>query len=53
MKHPNIKLTDRGGGVPYLHSPVCMFSAEDLNFTFSTLEELEIIEMEELSEETI
>ncbi len=52
MKHPNIKLTDRGGGSPYLHSPVCMFSEEDLNFSFSNLEELEIIEMEDFSEET-
>lgn len=51
MKHPNIKLTNRGGAAPYIHSPVCLFSADDLDFAFSSLEELEIIEMEETSEE--
>lgn len=44
MKHPNIKLTHSGGAFPYVHSPVCMFGADDLDFTFSTLDELEIID---------
>lgn len=47
LRHPNISLTHSGGAFPYVHSPVCMFSVEDLNFTFSVLEELEIIDMED------
>lgn len=43
MKHPNIKLTHSGGAFPYVHSPVCLYRAEDLDFTFTSLEELEII----------
>ena len=52
MSHPNISLTHSGGAFPYVHSPVCMFSVDDLNFTFSTLEELEIIDMEDNIETT-
>ena len=52
MSHPNISLTHSGGAFPYVHSPVCMFSVDDLNFTFSTLEELDIIDMEETIEQT-
>lgn len=52
MKHPNISLTHSGGAFPYVHSPVCMFGADDLNFTFSNMEELEIIDMEDLIETT-
>ena len=52
MGHPNISLTHSGGAFPYVHSPVCMFSVDDLNFTFSTLEELEIIDMEDNIETT-
>lgn len=52
MKHPNISLTHSGGAFPYVHSPVFMFGADDLNFTFSNMEELEIIDMEDLIETT-
>ncbi len=48
MKHPNISQTHSGGAFPYVHSPVCMYAAEDLDFTFTSLEELEIIDMEEI-----
>ena len=51
MKHPNIRLTHSGGAFPYVHSPVCMFSADDLDFTFSALDELEIID-ESMEEDT-
>ena len=44
MKHPNIKLTHSGGAFPYVHSPVCLYSADDLDFTFFALDELEIID---------
>lgn len=48
MKHPNIKLTEDGGAAPYIHSPVCLYAVDDLSFTFTSLEEIEIIEdMEE------
>ena len=52
MKHPNIKQSHSGGAFPYIHSPVCMYAADDLDFEFSSLEELQIIEMEEPLEET-
>ncbi len=44
MKHPNIKLTHSGGAFPYVHSPVCLYASDDLDFTFSTLDELEILD---------
>ena len=50
MKHPNIKLTHSGGAFPYVHSPVCLYSAGDLDFTFSSLDELEIIDEIESAE---
>ena len=46
MKHPNIHLTQDGGAFPYVHSPVCLYSAEDLTSPL-LLDEIEIIEMEE------
>lgn len=52
MKHPNIKLTHSGGAFPYVHSPVCLYSSEDLDFTFSTLDELEIIDENMIMEES-
>ena len=53
MKHPNIRLTHSGGAFPYVHSPVCMYSAGDLDFTFTSLDELKIIdEIEDTEEET-
>lgn len=44
IKHPNIKLTHSGGAFPYVHSPVCLYASNDLDFTFSTLDELEILD---------
>lgn len=52
MKHPNIKQSHSGGAFPYVHAPVCMYAADDLNFEFASLEELQIIEMEEPLEKT-
>lgn len=47
-KHPNIKLTEDGGAAPYIHSPVCLYAVDDLSFSFTSLDEIEIIEdMEE------
>ena len=47
MKHPNIKYTEDGGAAPYIHSPVCLYAAPDLSFTFTDINELNIITMEE------
>lgn len=47
MKHPNIHLTQDGGAAPYVHSPVCLYGAGDLDFAFTSLDEIEIVEMEE------
>ena len=47
MKHPNIRQSHSGGAFPYIHCPVCMYASDDLDFEFSSLEELQIIEMEE------
>ena len=47
MKHPNIKYTEDGGAAPYIHSPVCLYAASDLSFTFTDINEINIITMEE------
>ena len=48
MRHPNIKLTADGGAAPYIHSPRCLYAEEDLDFIFTSLDDIEIIdEMEE------
>lgn len=47
MKHPNIHRTEDGGAAPYHHSPACLYQSDDLDFTFTTLENVEIIDMEE------
>lgn len=48
MRHPNIKFTADGGAAAYIHSPVCLFDAGDLDFSFTSLDDVEIIEsMEE------
>lgn len=47
MRHPNIRLTVDGGARPYVHSSQCLYGVEDLDFTFTSLEEVELIEMED------
>ena len=48
MKHPNIRFTADGGAAGYIHSPACLFDAGDLDFSFTSLDDVEIIEsMEE------
>ena len=44
MRHPNIKLTGDGGAAPYVHNARCLYDAGDLDFTFTSLEEIEILE---------
>ena len=53
LKHPNIQETEDGGAAPYVHSPTCLYAAEDLSFSFTALDDVEIIgasESEELEE---
>ena len=48
MRHPNIRRTADGGAAPYTHSARCLYAADDLDFTFTSLDEIEIFEdMEE------
>lgn len=47
MKHPNIKYTEDGGAAPYIHSPVCLYSAPDLSFEFTGIDQINILPMEE------
>lgn len=49
MKHPNVKLSADGGAEPYIHSPVCLYAVDDLDFIFTSLEEIEIIDETEES----
>ena len=44
MRHPNIKLTGDGGAAPYVHASRCLYSAGDLDFTFTSLDDVEIID---------
>ena len=44
MRHPNIKLTGDGGATPYIHASRCLYSADDLDFTFTSLDDVEIID---------
>ena len=48
LKHPNLSLTEDGGAAPYIHSPVCLYSQDDLSFPFTSLEDVDILfELEE------
>ena len=44
LKHPNIKRTEDGGAVPYVHRPGLSFTLEDLSLPFDGLDDIEIIE---------
>nr|WP_325180480.1 type IV secretory system conjugative DNA transfer family protein [uncultured Oscillibacter sp.] len=44
MRHPNIKRTADGGAAPYTHSARCLYGADDLDFTFTSLDDIEIFE---------
>ena len=47
-RHPNIKRTADGGAALYTHNPQCLYDVGDLDFTFTSLDEIEIFEdMEE------
>lgn len=50
LKHPNIKETEDGGAAPYIHSPTCLYAVEDLSFTFTSLEAVEIVGTSDIEE---
>ncbi len=39
-----IKFTADGGAAAYIHSPVCLYDVGDLDFSFTSLDDVEIIE---------
>lgn len=43
LKHPNLSYTEDCGAAPYIHSPACLYSQDDLSFPFTSLEEVDII----------
>ena len=43
LKHPNIRETEDGGAAPYIHSPTCLYAAQDLSFPFTALDDVQII----------
>ena len=47
MRHPNIHETEYGGAAPYVHHATCIYAVDDLPFTFETLNEIEVLELEE------
>ena len=53
MKHPYVKLTEYGGAAPYVHKAErgTVAASDDLTFTFTSLDTVEIIEMEEIKNE--
>ncbi len=44
MHHPNIKRTGDGGLPPYTHNQPCLYDVGDLDFQFTTLDDIEIME---------
>ena len=44
MRHPNIKRTADGGAAPYIHNALCLYDRGDLDFTFTSLDDIEIFE---------
>ena len=43
LKHPNLSYTEDCGAAPYIHSPACLYSQDDLSFPFTSLKEVDII----------
>ena len=43
-RYPRIKFTVDGGAAAYIHSPICLYDVGDLDFSFTSLGDVEIIE---------
>lgn len=44
MRHPNIKRTGDGGAMAYLHNAPCLYDVGDLDFIFTSLDDIEILD---------
>ena len=44
LKHPDLKLTEDGGAVPYIHCPGLTYALEDFPLSADSWESIEIIE---------
>ena len=44
LKHPNIHRTEDGGALPYLHTPLRAFAADDLSFPIENIDDIVILE---------
>ena len=44
MKHPNIRFTEDGGALPYVHRPTVSYEIGDLPYAISDLDDLEFLE---------
>jgi len=51
FKHPNFARTERGGAKPYVHRPTPDYALPDLPYQFTSLDDIEIIELEESEHE--
>lgn len=51
FKHPNFARTERGGATPYVHKPTPDYALPDLPYQFTSLDDIEIIELEESEHE--
>ena len=52
LKHPNIKETEDGGAPPYIHKPSAVdYSLPDLPYEVNSLDDIELIELEEYEHE--
>lgn len=53
MRHPNLKYTEDGGAVPYIHSSTCLYGlSDDSVLAFTELDEIKILdESEEIYEQ--
>ncbi len=51
LNHPNVKQTQRGGAPPYVHHPTPDYALPDLPYPVTSLDNIEIIEMEETQHE--
>lgn len=45
MKHPNIKYTEDGGALPYVHRPGVTYEVGDLSFDCADLDNIEFLEV--------
>lgn len=50
LRHPNLRKTEDGGAPPYIHKPLTNYALPDLPYTINSLDDIEIMDMEETSD---